>query len=433
MQGALFILYILVVSGVIAAIADRVGYRIGKLRWSWFNLRPRTTATLMTILTGVLISAVTLGLLFYFNRTLLNGLFNYSRDVSALQWQASIARQQLEVMQKSLEDASQQRQAALDRVAALLQEQQDLIQEQAKLQQQRDEVRERLEAAIATLAETQGQLRQASSQLRTIQRQAAQAQEMIRTLEAQKKQLELERETLQASLGEAETELRTLTDQKDALEGQIQRLTEVAQRFRLGQVRILAGEVLATGVVEGGQTLLQTEQSLNAVLLAAEQQARRLGALPTPPLDTAIQLPRADAQRILRELQKPGSWVVRLLSVSNRLAGESVPVIADIAQNRLVFDKGTVLARTEIAPHLSEVAVQEQLIRLFSVVNFRSRQAGLLANPLTGTVGEFSQARLLEAVAQLQGISTPAQVEVRTTTDIFTAGPLQVDLTIRFS
>ncbi|MEN9220220.1 MAG: DUF3084 domain-containing protein [Thermostichales cyanobacterium GMQP_bins_62] len=433
MQGALFILYILVVSGVIAAIADRVGYRIGKLRWSWFNLRPRTTATLMTVLTGVLISAVTLGLLFYFNRTLLHGLFNYSRDISALQWQASIARQQLDLMQKSLEDVSEQRQEALDRVAALLQEQQQLVAEQAKLQQQRDEVSQRLEVATATLAETQAQLRQAAAQLQKIERQATQAQETIQTLAAQKQQLEQERASLQASLQEAEAELQDLAGQKQALEKEIERLTQVAQRFRLGQVRIWAGEVLATGVVEGGRGPLQTQQSLNALLLAAEQQARRLGALPTPPLDRAIQLPRADAEMLLRELQKPGSWVVRLLSVSNRLAGESVPVIADVAENRLLFDKGTVLASTQIPPNLSEGAVQEQLIRLFSLANFRSRQAGLLADPLTGTVGEFSQVRLLEAVEQLQQISSPATVEVRAAADIFTAGPLQVDLMIRFS
>ncbi|GAB4217841.1 MAG: DUF3084 domain-containing protein [Synechococcales cyanobacterium] len=433
MQGVLFIFYILVVSGLIAAIADRLGYRMGKMRLSWFNLRPRTTATLMTVVSGVVISAVTLGLLFYFNRTLLNGLFNYSRDVSALQWQSTIARQQLELVQDSLADVRQQREDAQQRVASLLQEQQQLLDEQATLQQQRNEISARLETATTTLSETQVQLQQASQQLQSIQRQASQAQQQIRILESQKGQLETERQQLQTSLQAAQSELQALASQKDSLEAEIERLTQVAQRFRLGQVRILAGEVLATGVVEGGRSSAQIEQGLNLLLQTAEQQARRLGALPTPPMDLVIQFPKTAALSLINELRSEGSWVVRLLSLTNRLAGESVPVIADVLPNRLIFSKGTVLASAVIPPNLSEAALQEQMLRLFSTANIRSRQAGLLSNPLTGTVGEFSQVRLLEAVEQLQTITTPTTVEVLTVNDIFTAGPLQVDLAIRLS
>ena len=61
--GLLLITTVLVLGGVIATLGDRIGMRVGKARLSLFNLRPRQTATVVSILTGSVISASTLGLL----------------------------------------------------------------------------------------------------------------------------------------------------------------------------------------------------------------------------------------------------------------------------------------------------------------------------------------------------------------------------------
>ena len=63
MSGYILILAVLILGGVIATVGDRIGTRVGKARLSLFNLRPRRTAVLVTILTGTLISATTLGIL----------------------------------------------------------------------------------------------------------------------------------------------------------------------------------------------------------------------------------------------------------------------------------------------------------------------------------------------------------------------------------
>ena len=62
--GYILILAILIVGGVIATVGDRIGTRVGKARLSLFKLRPKNTAVLVTILTGTLISASTLAILF---------------------------------------------------------------------------------------------------------------------------------------------------------------------------------------------------------------------------------------------------------------------------------------------------------------------------------------------------------------------------------
>lgn len=53
--GLVLIAAILILGGVIATVGDRLGTRVGKARLTLFNLRPRKTATLITILTGELL------------------------------------------------------------------------------------------------------------------------------------------------------------------------------------------------------------------------------------------------------------------------------------------------------------------------------------------------------------------------------------------
>ncbi|MER3589695.1 MAG: DUF3084 domain-containing protein, partial [Mastigocladus sp. ERB_26_1] len=71
----ILIIAILVLGGVIATVGDRIGTRVGKKRLSLFNLRPKNTAVLVTILTGLGISASTLGILFLADEGLRKGVF----------------------------------------------------------------------------------------------------------------------------------------------------------------------------------------------------------------------------------------------------------------------------------------------------------------------------------------------------------------------
>ncbi|MDL5057722.1 DUF3084 domain-containing protein [Geitlerinema calcuttense] len=75
--GIILIVAILVLGGVLATLGDRIGTKVGKARLSLFNLRPRDTAVLITIVTGVLISGSTLGILFATSKPLRRGVFEY--------------------------------------------------------------------------------------------------------------------------------------------------------------------------------------------------------------------------------------------------------------------------------------------------------------------------------------------------------------------
>ena len=75
MTGWFLIVCLLVLGGILSTLGDLLGSRVGKARLSIFNLRPRRTAVLITVLTGSLISAISLGLMLLVSRQLRVGLF----------------------------------------------------------------------------------------------------------------------------------------------------------------------------------------------------------------------------------------------------------------------------------------------------------------------------------------------------------------------
>src|ERR1017187_7509420 len=62
---------------VIAYWADNLGKKLGKKRISLFSLRPRQTATLMSMASSVGIMILTLAVLLGFNSSLRRALFSY--------------------------------------------------------------------------------------------------------------------------------------------------------------------------------------------------------------------------------------------------------------------------------------------------------------------------------------------------------------------
>src|SRR5690606_35701619 len=60
LYGVRLILILAVIGGIIAYLGDRIGMRVGRRRLTLFGLRPKHTSGLITILTGILIVAVSL-------------------------------------------------------------------------------------------------------------------------------------------------------------------------------------------------------------------------------------------------------------------------------------------------------------------------------------------------------------------------------------
>ncbi|MGQ9838384.1 MAG: DUF3084 domain-containing protein [Cyanobacteriota bacterium] len=439
MQGILLIVYMLFVSGLIAVVGDRVGYRIGKKRLTWFNLRPRHTAVLVAVITGVSISGLTLGTLLLLNRSLSEALFSYTTQIAQaeqelralnhekalLEAENATLNAERDRLKMDLDQFRSQQSAAQTRLSEVRDQLSVALQE-------RQEVEARLATVIEQLANVQPSLDQANAELNQVKAEVESARQLIATLEEQKQALQLDRDQLERSLDVVQAALKNLEEQKKQLEEEIEQFNQLAVSLRRGELAILAGEVLATGVVNApeGVEPSSIQQQFEQILTQAEQQALALGSRPAPSLNNAIMMRREDADQALEKLRETGSWAVRIVSLTNRLKGEPVPVAVEIYPNQQIFPKGSVLASSVIQPGLDESQIQQQLLRLLNQANQRSQEEGLLSNPITGTVGEFSQVKFLEIVQQLRQSTTPLDVKLVTDTDIYTAGPLRVSFLI---
>src|SRR5690606_8633963 len=85
LYGVRLILILAVLGGISAYLGDRIGLRVGRRRLTLFGLRPKHTSVLITILTGILIVAVSLAVLSIASEDVRTALFRMRELQEALQ------------------------------------------------------------------------------------------------------------------------------------------------------------------------------------------------------------------------------------------------------------------------------------------------------------------------------------------------------------
>tara|TARA_B100000579_G_scaffold336144_1_gene286957 strand:- start:24 stop:941 length:918 start_codon:yes stop_codon:yes gene_type:complete len=96
--GWLLILSLLVLGGILSTLGDRLGTKVGKARLSIFRLRPKSTAVLITVFTGSIISAISFAIMVAFNSQLRVGLF----ELEDIQAKIKDSENELKKLEKNL-------------------------------------------------------------------------------------------------------------------------------------------------------------------------------------------------------------------------------------------------------------------------------------------------------------------------------------------
>ena len=113
MSGWLLIFFLLILGGVLSTLGDFLGTKIGKARLSIFKLRPRRTAVLITIITGSLISSISLSLILLVDRQLRDGLFRLN-DIQSDLKESRLALAPLKKQREVLEGKVKEREKELE-------------------------------------------------------------------------------------------------------------------------------------------------------------------------------------------------------------------------------------------------------------------------------------------------------------------------------
>jgi uncharacterized protein (DUF3084 family) len=360
---------------------------VGKARLSLLGMRPRRTAVLITVLTGSLISAISLGLMLLVSERLRTGLFELDRLEQRLQ----TSRSQLSRSNSQLASS-------------------------------------RLELARAEQGKREAQARFEQAQAR-----ASKLRQELAPLLAQRNRLELERSRLSQEVKGRDAEIRRTEAE----------LVQVRRRISAGakELKDLEGNLIALRrgdvVLSSGQTLasakvtLERPEQAKAVINALLQQAnlnafRRV--LPGQPPDRQILLvPKNDISKLEGLLAKPGSWVVSILSAANVLRGErQVLAFPDLRPNRPVVKAGEVLASTTIEGDLTALEpVSRRLNLLLAAAYARAQRQGTLVEGLQFDAASFKQ--LARELSERQP-GQVAQLEALAINSASTADPIAVEL-----
>ncbi|MHC5725997.1 MAG: DUF3084 domain-containing protein [Nostoc sp.] len=481
--GYILIAAILILGGVIATVGDRIGTRVGKARLSLFNLRPKNTAVLVTIFTGGLISASTLGILFAADEGLRKGVFElediqtdlrHKREQlktaetqkSQVESELNLARiaqakaqQDLQVINQFLQAANakqRQTQAQLNRTISQQAQTQTQLQ---RTQGQLDQVvtqyqkaiaelqsvynqRKQLQAAVELLkterqrlyAEAKKAIDDAKTAIEKRDRELANRQEAIEVRDQKIAQLDqlIQKRNLEVAAREQviatrELRLKELEGQQEQLELEVARLEKYYQSYRdlrLGKLALVRGQVLSAGVVR----VTQPGASRQAVVqLLKEANSNASLELSEPGGNLAnVELLRVTQDRIeqlSKQIADGQEYVVRIFSAGNYVRGEKqIEFFADTARNQLVFSGGAVLATTTTdSKTMTSYQLQQRLEILISASQFRARNAGIVENvQVEGTFLRF--------VTQLRQYNQPLEIKAIAAEDTYTAGPLRVKL-----
>ena len=116
------IVFLILLGGLIAPFGDLLGTKIGKARFSILKLRPKKTATIVTILTGGFISAISIGLLLLVSEEFRQRLFV---DIPFLQKTLDESKRALVPLQeerKKLEDKINNKEKELNKLKSDIKE-----------------------------------------------------------------------------------------------------------------------------------------------------------------------------------------------------------------------------------------------------------------------------------------------------------------------
>ncbi|NJN71977.1 MAG: DUF3084 domain-containing protein [Limnothrix sp. RL_2_0] len=434
---------VLILGGILAALGDRLGTKVGKARLSLFNLRPKQTAVVVTVITGTVIAASTLGLLFGLSKSLRQGVFQLDKILATRRQELLEVTAEKEQTEEQLELAQQNQLTAqrelktIEAKFATAQAELDVFREQATS----------LREEIASLADEQQELKTQrdvlATQSQTLQAKVGEQNDIIEArsqeiaaLESQQSQLQQEIDSRDQIIANLDGAIASKDQVLSGLEGQIFDLEEQINilqanyiNFRSGNVALTTGEVLAFGVVRIIDRNV-ANQAVDELLREANRNAIMATRSVNPDFDEAVvQITNAQVQQLVNQISDGRDYVVRLLSAGNYLQGESeVQVFPDAVLNEQVFRKGEVIA----ALSLEDLSVQNPTAArqpvdfLLGAAQFRARRAGVLGDIQVRDGNVSHIVKFVEGINQsLEPITEIRAIAVQNTAN---AGPLVLEL-----
>ncbi len=426
-QGWLLLVILVIVSGGIAYLGDLLGYRLGKKRLSLFGLRPRTTATLISVAVGMAITIFTLIVMLALSSQARMGLFHINQlltEQKQLQFQVERTQFHLTTSQEKLSELEASSQGLKTELES---ERKQLATMKASLESTRAQYK-RLQSSLVALKKQNATLASRNKQLGVLQTK------LEKDLKSTEQLVAAREKELQASLGQLAGARLQMDDLSKSLDRETIALEMVraeldTQRVELAssrqQLAHTSAELVAT------QEQLTTTQARNQALeerrRALEQEAESLQAQVT---HYQQQLAEASlmARQTVAELlgMRAGTIVLKPLDVvADTRIKQSSPQWYVRDQAKKLWQTALDNATKATGPTTGD---QPQLILI--AVGAPGEQAQALTGEkaeahiatLMGDLGEDSVVQLVCVINTVRGETVPVRLQLVPDRVLFTEG-----------
>lgn len=390
MFGIRLMFLLAVMGGIIAFIADKLGSKIGKKKLTVFGLRPHDTSVLLTVLSGVLISLFSVGILAVSSesaRTALFGMEKLQKELFRLTAEKSSAEEEYNKAMVSLKEKN----------AAIA----ELDKEIQRVNEDKATAEGNLAAANNSLNEVRGQY-----------------------------------EATQGALVNAKNEVQSLTEARNKLNEEIKGLKQETKALeqglavmRGGQMMYGSGEIVFVGILQGGRSEEENLKQMKWLFESANTSAMNRIGLDPGSKASLVWVPEEESVRLLRILEKAkGNVLVRMRSLANTVIGQPVLCAMEVIPNRLIFKDGEKIYQKVIDMNGKEMTPDQSFMTFLQEINERSVKAGVLPDPMTGKVGNMSAVTMVETVTKMQRMGGKILLTAYADGNITTAGPVQLRL-----
>lgn len=460
-SGYILIAAIFLLGGIVAVFGDRVGTKIGKARLRLFNLRPRQTAMIITWITGMIISALTLGILFGLSGSLRRGIFQLDDILKEKrQTEAELAqvRNEQQQVQQQLAEVKQQQSQAVDNLDLINQDFEKSKQQVTQISAQAQKLQQELDSLLTERQKGQEQLDQLQLQSQELQIQLQQREQQIREQdqvlsqkEVRLQELEQQQQLLQTQVQErdqsiaqldkaiasAEISLKLRTQRLDQLESQLDFLSrnvavleQSYQELREKKIAIFKGQVLSSAVVRIVDPNA-AKSAIDSLLRQANSSAVKATQFNgTKSKQRVVNITKSQVEQLESQIKDGQDYVIRIISAGNYVQGEEkIRVFADLALNKQLFEATEEIATVSIdSQNISRQEVQERLNWLLAVSKFRAQRAGILGEI---EIGDNKIENIVDFVNQVSKATEPVrEIKAVVSENTYTAGPLKLDFVV---
>lgn len=408
MESGWFMLIVLaVMGGLIAYLGDKIGSKVGKRKIKLMGLRPKYTSILVTIMTGISIAVVTLGVMSVLSENARVALFGMNK-----------LRQQQHV----LEEQRDRLLAEADKLAREMQEKNDLLADNevklASQEEQLDGANDRLRLTLLDLEQVQAARDDASAQLGIVQTAF--------------NQVHADLATAQGEIEELEHTKAGLTKTVAALDERNRLLNESMLTVREGTVLFRVGEVLSSSVLTAGQSQDETRSQLSGIMVNINNMIRQRLNI-TDEKAVLLYISPDEFERTVQELSNSpkDSKLIRVTAAGNIITGEPALVHVNVYDNNLVYNRGREVYTEYFTSEEIESGTELQLLHFLHNVNRSAQTDGILPDPLSGNVGALTAVEMFDTISRMKAYgNTGLTLRAVTTQNIFTAGPLRIEIRV---